>query len=192
MKNISPDRLKGRGIEDIDYLLITYMSELDFNTENKMTLVKLGNNLNKFGKWSDHHLHYIIIRILSNTLNEAYNTQSIRINLNRRAMDELNYHLLVKLVEELFHTHNKATALETVMYASIPEDIKKRMIYSLNAKHFFNEDDLELNNKLSLKLVNFAFAQYSFYRFNFDKAITHYRESKDYEKAFEVYLYIII
>lgn len=202
-------------IKNIYYLLISLYSILE-QTNNEGSKDLLDNCLNKLcytfnltSKFTDHHIHFIIINTLLNTLNESYYIMGLRRNEPQiinclMKLQSLNFKILVKNVEELLISENTFREIKTswkfaislIKYSGIPKTMQKNLVDQMlyqQVENGKNDMGVYFNNKIfDERITKEALAIYNYSNFQFEEAYKNFKKAKNYEKAYEIFIFKIL
>jgi hypothetical protein len=195
-------------IESINYLLISLYAALESKTPTNDTTPLIFEILNKlcytsniFSYFADHHLHYMIITILLNTLKETCNRSYVGDILLK--LKGLHFKLLTKTLEEIliFEGSKKQSesnwkfAISLISYSNIPKKMQSLMINDILFKFvsIAHRDPVFKNEKTFEKRVAFeALALFKFNEFSIKDAYNYFKESGNLDKANEIFIFYFL
>jgi hypothetical protein len=195
-------------IENINYLLISLYAAFESKTPTNDTTSLISNIIKKicytsniFSYFADHHLHYIIITILLNTLKETYNRSNVADTIFE--LKGLHFKLLTKAVEEIliFEGSKKQSdsnwkfAISLISYSNTPKRMQNMMINDILFKFvsIAHRDPIFKNEKAFEKKVSFeALALFKLNEFYIRDAYNYFKESGNLDKANEIFIFYIL
>jgi hypothetical protein len=194
---------------NIFYLLTCLYSsfeQLNQSKENKILLQEISNTLTISSSFTDHHIQYIIISILLNTLKESFDFSAFKDGMisqekkfDTQVVDmgflkKLHGHLLIKNVEEILISGEVSSwkyAINLIKNSNISDTHKKLLINDIINKN------VESASKDKAYFTIFdttksAYAFYNLYQFKFREAYENFKQSKNFEKATEIFIFYFL
>jgi hypothetical protein len=183
---------------DLCYLLIKYLAVIETNSPSQDIANLLEDTNFLTDGFVSHHIQYIIVSILLNTIHEAYyyNAQEEKIALDLdnvlEHLQKVHFRLLIKSIEEFLLYDDWKHALQLVSNSSISQRVKNNICKDILMKfaHVAEGDSMFL--EIKDKTVHEAYAQYMQYKFDSEKAYLHYYKADNYIMAFETFLYYVV
>lgn len=199
IKNIAP--ISNKGFANINFILIKYLALLDnYNDhdQNKeistQTLLSLCATENIFNHFADHHLHYIIVLILLNTLGESYSISNEMRNedFNRigfidiKLLKHLHSVLLIKVVEELLIFGNWKYAISVIRNSCVPSSTQMILVKDIIFRFADVAKSDPIFSEIEKKFSKEALGCYHYSKFNYTEAYKQFKEAGNINKANDV------
>jgi len=182
-----------QSLSSFDYNLIKFYSTFEYECLNFLTRTSTHSD-----DLIDHHIQYIIITILLNTLSENYksNVDSFII-LKLKLHQQKLFHIVL---EEMLCYGNWDLAVRLINTHSLPDNIRNGLYKSIVGRELYNfEKESELGNfksklkilvdKYNIDIFNQIIETIGFYfeyKNMYKEALDNYFESGSYQKAHEV------
>lgn len=208
-KNLLPNINEKSNVNDINFTLIKLYRAIENNQTAKISelINTLMNTSNVFDEFSDCHLHYILVSVLLTTQensDERFVINSSVVKINRsfdfNFLKKIHLKLLNKVTEELLLSENETAktnwkyVINMIKLSNIPASIKNILTNELIFKNIniAKEDQSFLNNMMDGANIQEALGLYNYNRFNFKAAYQNFKNSKNFTKANEIFLFSIL
>ena len=180
--------IKENNYEDLNVLLLIYFHNIQKNKNDEEILTKIFTIRNIFSKFSDCHLHFILVTILLNSLIETYSEGEIRKNININQLKKIQFKLLIKLTEDLLINGDTRTAINIILISNLKNQNKINLIDEIIYSNISTDSKIREFYEIDLKTTHDALGIRSYSKFQIEKAVEYLKLSENYEKLHEVNL----
>jgi hypothetical protein len=202
--NSYDNKLRANNIFYLLTSLYSSMEQLNKSKENKILLQEICNTLSFSSSFTDHHLQYILISILLNTIKESFDFSNSIKNVQEKIFEKpvidigylqkLHGNLLIKNIEEILLSGEVSSwkyAINFIKYSNISEIYKKLLISDIVHKN------VEAASKDKVYFTIFdptrsAYALFNLYQFKFREAYENFKYAKNYETATEIFIFYFL